>query len=127
MAFSSWTLSAPSPAAAPGLVVTCIAQGKRGVLSSGQPAWVKLGAGPRDSEGHACSPGWFSRNRSDGRLLRGCGVKRRCGRTCDVISLSSRSGKRSTKGKGSDPSQDVPAGARWDDRTHPCAVAGFSL
>ena len=57
MAFSSRTLSAPAPAAVPGLVVTCIAQGKRGVLSSGCPAWVELGAGPRDSEGHACSSG----------------------------------------------------------------------
>ena len=53
MAISSRTLSAPSPAAvtaAPGLVVTCIVQAKRGVLSSSYPAWVELGAGPRGSQ-----------------------------------------------------------------------------
>jgi hypothetical protein len=72
MVFFSRTLSGPSPAAAP--VITCIAQGKRGVLSSGYIArWVELVAGPHGSKGHACCSGFgVWRYRSD-EALRGCG------------------------------------------------------
>ena len=79
MAFSSRTLSGPAPAAVSGLVVTCIAQGKRGVLSSGYSAWVwSWGRCHAAQRATRAPPGSGSGATGPMGVLRGCDVKRRC-------------------------------------------------